>query len=115
LIEPRGCWFVEEPVIAASAHALCGCRPPVARAANRLDHQPAWFGVKFHFLRKGRFVEQRFRDADPSRIADPDDARLRSHRNYSVATTTARRKQLDCCTAPYENSALVAGIMGSRE
>jgi len=93
LIEPRGRWFVEEPVIAAGAHSLCGCSPTAARVAHGSDHQPAWFGVEFNFFRKVRFIEQRLWDADPSRIADPDDARSCGHCDYSVSTLEGRGKE----------------------
>jgi len=47
--------------------------------AHGLDDQPASFGAEFNFLREIGFIEQRLGDAYPTRIADPDDTRLRRH------------------------------------
>jgi len=60
--------------------------------ASALDDQPAWFGVEFNFFRKIRFIEQRLGDTDSPRIADPNDARLRGHCDYSVATLVGSGK-----------------------
>jgi hypothetical protein len=86
VIELRGRRLVEEPIIAAGPHALCGCRPPAPWMASGLDDQPARFSMELNFFRKIRLIEQRLGDTNPARIADPDDARLRGHCAYSVAT-----------------------------
>jgi hypothetical protein len=65
--------FVEESVVAPSLHALGSCGPPGSMASG-LDDQPARLRMKFDFFSQIRFIEQRLRDPNSSRIADPDDA-----------------------------------------
>ena len=66
---------------------FAGSGPAAARPANPLDDQPARLCMEFDFFGQIRFVEERLGDPDPPRIADSDDARLRGHCDYSVATS----------------------------
>src|SRR4029450_4897237 len=77
-----------QAVISASAHALCRSGPAATWPTNALDDQPARLCMEFDFFRQVGFVEERLGDSDPPRIADPDDARLRGHCDYSVATSS---------------------------
>jgi hypothetical protein len=64
VIELRRCRVVEEHVVAASAHSLCGNRPAAAWTSNGLDDQPTGLCVELNFVGEIRFIEQRLRDAD---------------------------------------------------
>ena len=57
--------------------------------ACALDDQPGRFGVELDFIGEIRFIEQRLRDSDPVRIADPDDAGL--HRHCDLQSSYTRR------------------------
>jgi hypothetical protein len=86
-IERRGRRFVEESVVAPSLHALGSCGPPGSRMASGLDDRPARLRMKFDFFSQIRFIEQRLRDPNSSRIADPDDARFGGQCDYGVTTS----------------------------
>jgi hypothetical protein len=48
--------------------------------------------MKFDLIRQVSFIEQHLWDPNSSRIADPDDARLGRHCDYSVTTLSGSGK-----------------------
>lgn len=71
--------LIKQPIMGSLGHGSSCVRPAAAGPARRLDDEAPWLSVQLDLIGQLRLIQENFRNANASRVANPDDTGLGRH------------------------------------